>query len=76
MVLHEVVWVKGPVVKSCGELAVFIEMDEDASYSECLKVVISDSLAQMSQIEVGDLVCLRTTEGRFKLEPVKARNIS
>ena len=74
--MNEVVLIEGPVMKVGGELAVFIFIGEEGPYSERLKVVISDRLAGTSQIEVGDLICLQNTEGRFKLQPVKVRSLS
>ena len=74
--MEEVVWVEGPVMKIGGDLVVLVTVNDDVPFSECLKIVISDDLARMSQIEVGDLICLKNTEGRFKLQSVKSRSMS
>ena len=70
--MRDVILIEGPVMKIGDELVLFIE----TQYPEGVRVVISDRLARASQIEVGDLVCLSSTDSRFELRPVKARSMS
>jgi hypothetical protein len=76
--MDEIVLLEGPVMKIGGELSVLIAVGSESadSFSECLKVVISDRLARLSQIEVGDLICLKSCDGQFSVQPVKAKSTS
>jgi hypothetical protein len=77
--LDEIVFVEGPVIKLCGELVILVALTTECSgiasssdLSECMKFVIPRGVAETLRIEVGDMVCLRAVEGRFRLEAVKA----
>ena len=73
-------WVEGPVIKLSGELILLITLANESSglasssgISECLKLVIPDSVASILRIEVGDMVCLRSADGKFHMQAVKAQ---
>jgi hypothetical protein len=77
--LDEMMWVEGPVIELNGELILLITLASDCSglatssaLSECMKVVIPDKVAEILRIETGDMVCLRSADGRFRLHALKA----
>jgi hypothetical protein len=70
---------EGPVIKLGGELMLLITIAdecsglEDSGFSECLKLIIPQSVARILRIEVGDMICLHSMDGRFRLQTVKAQ---
>jgi hypothetical protein len=77
--LDEMMWVEGPVIKLNGELVLLITLASECSglatasdLSECMQVVIPGKVAEILRIETGDMVCLRSADGRFRLHALKA----
>jgi hypothetical protein len=81
--MDEVMCVEGPVIKLSGELILLITLAGECTglaassgLSECLKLVIPAQVASMMQIEAGDMVCLRSVDGVFRLHALKANAIN
>ena len=77
--MEELLWIEGPVIKSGGELILFVTLAKECSglpssseFVECLKLVIPRNVAEAVRIEVGDMVCMRSYEGILHLQAVKA----
>lgn len=77
--MDEMMWVEGPVIKINGEFILLITLASECSglatssdLSECMKVVIPGRVAEILRIETGDMVCLRSADGRFCLHALKA----
>lgn len=77
--MEEIVFVEGPVIKLGSELILLITLAKECSglsssseFSECLKLVIPENVAGIMQIQAGDMVCMRSAEGGFRLVPLKA----
>jgi hypothetical protein len=76
--LEEVMSLEGPVLKVNGELMLFIPLVDGASdladsrstsevQREYLKIVIPEWLAEMLQIEEGDLICVHNGDNQFRI---------
>lgn len=77
--MNELLWIEGPVIKSGGELVLFVTLAKECSglpssseFAECIKLVIPRNVAEAVRIEVGDMVCIRGCEGVLHLQAVKA----
>lgn len=80
--MDDMMFVEGPVIKLSGELILLITLADECSglegssgISECVKLVIPEKVAEILRIEVGDMVCLCSTDGKFRMQTVKPQPV-
>jgi hypothetical protein len=85
--VDRIVSLEGTVEKIDGKLTLLIPLDEGGDQfiectrgisevrGECLKIVIQEWLAGRLRVEDGDLVVIDNANGKFNIQPVKARSI-
>ena len=73
-----------PLVKANGELMLLVPLTDTTGsiepwrsfleeQGEFLKIVIPEWLAEMLEVEEGDLLRVRNTDGEFQIQPVQPR---
>lgn len=76
-----------PLVKANGELMLLVPLTDTAGsiepsrsilekQGEFMKIVIPEWLAEMLEVEEGDLLRVRNTDGEFQIQPLQPRPVN